>query len=522
MAGHLGRMADAYATEAHLAAWLHVQRADLLERKVGRSDVALGALERALQLDPDVGPVRNRLTRHAAALAYWTRLAHLLEEEAGLEKNDARAARLELDAAVVADKRLGDTARATELLERAAKRGPTASSVDRRVLDELIRLHDKAGRTADVARCRRARLRYVTDPAALAHELRWLGAAEERAGHFDAAIADVQRALAIDAGDAALSDALDRLLGAAGKNDQRIAMWVQEAARTEDPARRARVLARAARICEGLGRREDALKHYRSAWIANPGDPEVLDSLARLLAPARSEELEPRVRSLVEIYGEAAERARDPARKVAYLEKVALLWEEVLGDTSRAARAYADVLAVDGDRRASRSSASSERRPASPATAAPSPGRCSTRRGSPRTTGNGWSCGYARPGRSRRTTRPARCSFSARRSPRSPRTWPPSSCRHEQRTARPVGPRREVTATPRRPGADGAREDDDVADARRGGAHAPARAGRRPRVPRAGAGARSVAPRCRRRRWRAYWGKATMTPTKAAQGARAS
>src|SRR5581483_8457460 len=81
VATHLGRMADAYSTEAHLAAWLHVQRADLMERKVGRSDVALGALERALQLDPGVGPVRNRLTRHAAALADWTRLAHLLEEE---------------------------------------------------------------------------------------------------------------------------------------------------------------------------------------------------------------------------------------------------------------------------------------------------------------------------------------------------------------------------------------------------------------------------------------------------------
>jgi tetratricopeptide (TPR) repeat protein len=351
VATHLGRMADAYSTEAHLAAWLHVQRADLYERKVGRSDVALGALERALQLDPEVGPVRNRLTRHAAALADWTRLAHLLEEEAGLEKNDARAARLELDAAVVADKRLGDTARATELLERAAKRGPTAPSVDRRVLDELIRLHDKAGRTADVARCRRARLRYVTDPAALAHELRWLGAAAERAGEYEAAIADVQRALAIDAGDAALSDALDRLLGAAGKNDQRIATWVQEAARTEDPPRRARVLARAASICEGLGRHEEALKHYRSAWIANPGDPDVLDALGRLLAPQPSKDLDARTRSLVEVYAQAAERARDPARKVAYLEKVALLWEEVLGDTSRAARAYADVLAVEGDRR---------------------------------------------------------------------------------------------------------------------------------------------------------------------------
>jgi tetratricopeptide (TPR) repeat protein len=351
LASHLGRMADAYASETRLAAWLHVQRADVLERRVGRFDAALGALERALQLDAGLGPVRSRLTRHAAAHGDWSRLARLLEDEAAIEPSDARAARLELDAAVILDKRLGDPVHACELLEKAARRGPTAQSVDRRVLDELIRLHDMANRPADVARCRRARLRYVTDPAALAYELRWLGAAAEREGDLDAAIADVQRALAVDATDATLADTLDRLLAAAKKHDQRIAAWLTEAARTEDPVRRARVFARAAAICEELGRADDALKHFRSAWIANPGDPDVLDALARLLAPQRTEIIDTRARALVEVYGQAAEVARDPGRKVAYLERVALLWEEILGDPTRAARAYTDVLAIDPDRR---------------------------------------------------------------------------------------------------------------------------------------------------------------------------
>jgi cellulose synthase operon protein C len=351
LASHLGRMADAYATETHLAAWLHVQRADLLERKVGRFDAALGALERALELDPGLGPVRNRLTRHAAAHGDWSRLARLLEEEARIETNQGRAARLEFDAAMILDKRLGESSRACDLLERASNRGPTTQNVDRRVLDELVRLHDRAGRAGDVARCRRARLRYVTDPAALAHELRWLGAMAERAGDLETAVSDVQRALAVDATDTTLADTLDRLLAAAGKHDQRMAAWLQEAARTEDPARRAKVYGRAGAICEELGRTDDALKHFRSAWIASPGDPEILDALARLLGPARGEGLETRARALVEFYGQAADQAPDTGRKVAYLEKVALLWEEVLGDPERAARAYSDVLAIECDRR---------------------------------------------------------------------------------------------------------------------------------------------------------------------------
>jgi tetratricopeptide (TPR) repeat protein len=351
LATHLGRMADAYATETHLAAWLHVERADVLERRLSRIDAALGALERALQLDPGLGPVRNRLTRHAAAHGDWSRLAKLLEDEAQLEASDARAARLELDAAVIADTRLDDAARACELLEKAARRGPTGTGVDRRVLDELVRLHERAGRHADAARCRRARLRYVTDPPTLAYELRILAAAAERDGDLETAVMDVQRALGVEATDPTLAEMLDRLLAATGKHDQRIAAWLQEAARTEDGAARARSLSRAARICEELGRRDDALKHHRSAWIASPGDPDVLEALARLLAPTLSEATDSRARSLVEIYAQAAEQAREPGRKVAHLERAALLWEEVLGDPTRAARAYSDVLALDPDRR---------------------------------------------------------------------------------------------------------------------------------------------------------------------------
>ncbi len=77
----------------------------------------------------------------------------------------------------------------------------------------------------------------------------------------------------------------------------------------------------------------------------------MLDALSRLLAPTRSEPADARARSLVEVYGQAAEHAREPGRKVAYLERLALLWEEVLGDPSRAARAYGEVLELEPDRR---------------------------------------------------------------------------------------------------------------------------------------------------------------------------
>ena len=77
----------------------------------------------------------------------------------------------------------------------------------------------------------------------------------------------------------------------------------------------------------------------------------MLDALARLLSPSVAEGGNGGARALVELYAQAAEQAQDSGRKTAYLEKVALLWEELLGDPARAARAYEQVLAIDADHR---------------------------------------------------------------------------------------------------------------------------------------------------------------------------
>ena len=332
LAAHLGRMADAYGSETSLAAWLHVERADLLERRLGRVDAARGALERALELDPSVGPVRDAVVRHVAAHSDWAGLARLLDEEAGLEPTVARAARLELDAGVIYSNRLNDRPRACQLLERAAARAPHRRGVDRRVLDELVRMYEVDGQASDAARARRARLHYMIDPATIAFELRALAAAAEKDGDVETAIADVERAIAVDATDPTLVEILDRLLAAAGQArpaHRHLVAGGRAYGRRRAPlqgARSRRADLRRARTPA------DAVRHLRSAWIATPGDPETLDSLARLLAPVLSEAVDAGTRSLVELYAQAAEQAQDVGRKVAYLEKVGLLWEEVLGD----------------------------------------------------------------------------------------------------------------------------------------------------------------------------------------------
>ncbi len=143
LAGHLARMADAYAEDAALAARLHVERAELLDAT--DVDAAREALKRALTLDPNTAAVREACVTHASRHREWAWLAELLDVEAAREDVGARAAALELEAACIQRRVLGRDDRAIALLERAAARAPTTRRVVARGADELVLLYERAG-----------------------------------------------------------------------------------------------------------------------------------------------------------------------------------------------------------------------------------------------------------------------------------------------------------------------------------------------------------------------------------------
>ena len=351
LVAHLGRMADAYSAQPNLAAWIHVERARILEYRLGRIDAARGAFERALRLDGTVGPIRDAFTLHCAAHHDTARLASLLADESRLEPSSPRAARLELDAATLAATLLGDEAGAIALLEHAAQRAPTTPSVDRRVLDDLVRLYENSGQWGEAARSRRARLGFFNDTSTQVYELKRLATIEESLGNLDIAIGDVHQAMLIDPEDPTLLEDLDRLLGASGKDDERIQLWHAEAHRLDEGPKRAKALSKAAALAESIGRHDDALAALRAAWVASPGDSEILDQLSRLMSPPPTEQLDREVRALIELYSQAATATRDPGRRIAYLEKVAVLWEELVGDQLRATRTYEEILRLEPTRR---------------------------------------------------------------------------------------------------------------------------------------------------------------------------
>lgn len=346
LASLLGRLAG-LAGDSAASAWLQVERALIFDRRLGDAGTARSALDRALELAPGLGPVRQASVDYAVVHRDDALLASLLESEAAIEKDAARAAILELDGAL-AHLRAGDTARATRLLEHAHARGRTTSIVDARVASELARLLEKANRHGDALRVRKAALANVSGARVELLDLRAVAASAERAGELSDAVLALERARVLDGDDATLLEELDRLLLAAGRHEARAVLWMREAALADDAREKTRALLIAADASAAAGRSVDAARHREAAWIADPSAPGVFDALAERLAPTGSREA---VSARVELYAKAAERTSDAGKRLHYAEKIAWLWDDVAGDAAQAAQAYEDVLALDPKRR---------------------------------------------------------------------------------------------------------------------------------------------------------------------------
>ena len=346
LAALLGRLAG-LAGESLASAWLHVERALIFDRRLGDAGTARAALERAVELAPGIGPVRQAFVDHVVVHRDDARLGSLLESEAGLEKDPARAACLELDGAR-AHLDAGDEARALKLLEHAHARGRTSKVVDTRVAEELARLLDKAGRHPEALRVRKNALAMISGPRVELLALRAVAATAERAGALPEAVLALERARVLDADDATILEELDRLLVGAGRHDARAVLWMREAALADDTRAKTRALLVAADASAAAGREVDAARHREAAWLADPAAPGVFDALSERLAAAGSREA---VAARVELYAKAAERVSDSGKRLHYLEKIAWLWDDVAGDAELAARAYEDVLAIDPHRR---------------------------------------------------------------------------------------------------------------------------------------------------------------------------
>lgn len=358
LAKHLERMADAYAPQlgkaagdAVFSAWLHVERAVVLDEALTQPGQAAGALEKAVALQPAPGPVRASFARHHIRHDNPRALCDSLAAEAEHETEDQRASRLLYAAARIGCERLKDLTDGAVLLGRAASRAPANVGTTRRILAELIRVQEHLGAVDQAVITRLRELTMLTSPHALAHAQVRLSEIHDSLGQAENAAAHAEQALLHDPTDESTRERLDRALQRLGRHERRIEIWVAESHDSRPTPHRVAALLRAADICERhLRRREDALTYLRAAWSIQPGDASVFDTLSGLLAQL-PREADAAVRARIDLFTLAAQATTETPRKIALLEKVASIWEEELGQPERALEVLEQIHALDTTRR---------------------------------------------------------------------------------------------------------------------------------------------------------------------------
>jgi cellulose synthase operon protein C len=361
LAAHLERLAAAVSdAEPALSAWLEVERAEIHDDLLQETERARAALERAVSIEPGTGPVRDALVRHLVRHGETQSLVESLLVEADAEADDHRAARLLYTAARLLLDRLQQSSPAIAVLQKAAVRAPARTPTRRRVLGALVPLLEAGGDLGGAADGRALLLAETDELDGQAHEHVALSDIHEALGDPARAAEHARRALQIDPDDTGTQDRLDRALQRLGRHEERVAAWVAQANAKRPGQSRSESFARAADIASRhLGRRDEAIAHLRSAWVIDPGNGEIFDALAGLIAPpAKSEgnseaEGDARgARDRIELYTQAAHAAKTPARKVALLEKVAHVWEDELAQPERALHAIERVLEIEPTRQA--------------------------------------------------------------------------------------------------------------------------------------------------------------------------
>lgn len=359
LAEHLAREVEAYLPDgtegdAALAAWLCVERAEILERQLKHVSGARDALKRGVALAPNPGPVRASFVRHLARHDRDQGLAEALRVEAEREADPDRAARLLYASARINLDRLAARGDGISSLARAEQRAPHGSITQSKIFAELVNQLEIDGDHARVVEIRVKRLGLLTRREAIAFEYVRLADSYGRLGRADLAADAASRALTQDPSSRGIRETLDQSLQRLGRHPDRVRAWLLDASSERPERERVRAFVRAADICSRhLNQPEQAIDALRAAWLLDPGNGVVFDSLSALLraAPRSAEVGQKNAEQRIDLYEQAAQLEGDKERTIGLLEKALSIWEDELDRTDKVMELADRILALDPTRR---------------------------------------------------------------------------------------------------------------------------------------------------------------------------
>ena len=324
------------ASEPTLKVGYLERRAATLENVVGDVEAAVEAYEAILELEPQHAAAGAALMRIHEERRDWEQLLALLQRLAERDRNEESAAALLLRAGELAERELGDAARALSLYESALALRPTLLPG----LQAVGRILHRDGRWEDLVALYRRELDQTENPAMRAATLcRIGGLCEEKLGDPERARQAYHDAFLADPACAPALQALLRLHHDRKDLEGVITVLEAEAAASRDRRRRAAVLCRIGEIWEDpLGKPELALDAFTQALELDPSLRVARHARARLLAERGAWE------ALAELQMERAPTLTDPDEAFRAWAELGFLLADKVGDLPRAAECLRRAL----------------------------------------------------------------------------------------------------------------------------------------------------------------------------------
>ena len=296
----------AIAGEARQRAVKLYKTAEILERRLDRTDEAIARYNESLSQWPGYLPAQNALARLLERLGRYSELCDLLEREVKETPDLAQRISLWSEVSRLAEERLDDPERAVQahhaILEEAPDHLPTLRS--------LARLCERTSRWKDLIWANEREAGLAGDQRQIVSLLHRNGEIlEEQLGDKDAAVEVYQKMLALSPTYLPGLRALGKLYAQKGRWQELVAMYRQEAEVANDPDEAASLTFKIGALFEDKLFREDAairayeevlkiIPGYLPALAAlqrihrNRGDWEGLSAALRAEADARSDPLE--------------------------------------------------------------------------------------------------------------------------------------------------------------------------------------------------------------------------------------
>jgi len=351
LAGAYEQSANAVFDDDSQRAALIVERARVLEMRLGQVEPAIELYQHALSLDGGTAGARGALKRLLHAERRWRDLIEVLQEEAEQATDPGQATLALCEIATLHSERLGNRDEAIEALAQAMVRAKEPASTgdsaagEALVLDRLGRLYESARNAESLAQVLARQVETMPDGGDRLGSLHRIGRLyEQQIGDDESAAHWYQAALQIEPAYVPAITALDPLLERAQRWEELVTLHGEVAEASVDSRRRAAARARIGEILESrLGRAEEAMSHHAAALGLAPGLEGSFKALTRLYAEAG------RHRELIELYERRLDDTQDQDVVVAYLFRIGLLYEEALRDPGQALHAYRRILALRPD-----------------------------------------------------------------------------------------------------------------------------------------------------------------------------